>query len=543
MNLSFLDASKIVSSTKASQTKEFVFVASCQLEKLDVFLKAHSLLLDINADYSTLPFNTLRQYLSNSEANKKHIVILFPWDLCPSLDWRLGVPNNELDISNIIDEANKFISIVLNLNEVQVIYCDTSIPAGSMIASSLAVFKNIIQKILIENDILALSENCFSLTSYLNNGCPICSSKLSHVSECIASLFIPIKNYKKIIITDFDNVMWDGVIGEDGVSNIAFSQQGKGYIHYIYQTYLRKIKNLGILVAGVTRNDESLAKLAFENNQMQFDWNDFVCVSASYNAKSSQIKLISKQLNLPLDSFIFIDDNPIEIEEVSVALPDVKCVIFPSKTDCFPDFIENINNLFFLDSITDDDKNRTQLYKNRSKILPPSTEIGADLTDYLISLSMKLKAKICDSGNSTRALQLINKTNQFNANGKRVDDKKISIDLNKNYTLVSFSLKDKYGDHGEIAAVLLNNRSDVINFVISCRVFQRNIEYYVLHWLFDNLKLTSLSFDYLKTDKNEPFKMYLESLFDSDILSGSYSLDLNKFCANDTNTNRIFNDL
>jgi len=541
MSIGFLEATKIIAESTTKKSKSFTFAASCQLDKIDIFLKAHFITQGFNANYDLLPFNTFPQYLIKNNKNTHHIVLIFPWDLCPALNWRLGNQNINTNINQLEKEARANIELICQLSNATIIYCDTDIPPILLRNNESSILKNILINICLKNKINIISNEYFSLNSYISNGCPITSNKLSSLASLITTLFLKNSEPKKIIVTDFDNVMWNGVIGEDGLDNIYCDQSTKGYKHYIYQSSLKKLVNSGIILAGVTRNDETLASLAFSDKSMILAESDFVCVVASYNAKSSQISMISKQLNLPLESFIFIDDNPVELEEVMLSLPEVKCLLFPKSTDNLPDFINKLFNNFSFDTITDDDKNRTEFYKKRSLSISPSEKQGADLDEYLISLEMKINAIVCNQDTSVRAIQLINKTNQFNANGIRISEQHIKDKLSDNLLLLSFSLTDNHGNHGEIASILIENKNKILNFVLSCRAFQRNIEYYVFHWIHKELSIDTLCLNYINTERNEPLRIFLSAITGKQITAdGQINLDLNKICSQNRRIEEIF---
>ena len=540
--MGFLQATKIIAENTIKESKSFTFAASCQLDKIDIFLKAHFINQGYNANYDLLPYNTFPQYLINSN-NTNHIVLIFPWDLCPALNWRLGNQNINTNIAQLEKEASTNIDLICQLSNATILYCDTDVPPVLLKSNESSILKNKLINICLKNNINIISNEYFSLNSYISNGCPIISNKLSSLASLITSLFLKNSEPKKIIVTDFDNVMWNGVIGEDGLDNISYDQSTKGYKHYIYQSCLKRLVNSGIILTGVTRNDEKLASLAFSDRNMILTESDFVCVIASYNAKSSQISMISRQLNLPLESFIFIDDNPVELEEVMLSLPEVKCLLFPKAADNLPDFINRLFNNFNLDTITDDDKNRTEFYKKRSLSISSSKKQGANLDEYLISLKMKINTKVCSQDKSARAIQLINKTNQFNANGIRISEQHIKERLSDNLLLLSFSLTDNHGNHGEIASVLIENKNKILNFVLSCRAFQRNIEYYVLHWIHKELSIDSLCLDYINTERNEPLRIFLSTITGKQVTAdGQVNLDLNKICSQNRRIDEIFSE-
>lgn len=513
MSLSFLEATKIASIKNDLKLKSFTLATSGQTEKLEVFIKANCILKGFNCQYTTLPFNTLQQYISTpQDYSAKHVFILFPWDILPETDWRTGMTPNNLTLESATNKINVFIKRLSLFTSKSIIYIPARmLPSTDDFNQNQQIEYQIILS-LVKIKATILEQDNFSLSSYLSNGCPFSSKKLSNISLEISLLISKSHSTpKKILITDFDNVMWNGVIGEDGIDGIQCHPEGAGYVHYIYQSLLLKLKSHGILIAGVTRNDEELAESPFEQEKTLFKSNDFIAIIASYHAKSAQIKELLKELNLPEDSAVFVDDNPIEIEEVKSTLPSITCLPFPNKNEAFIKLVEQIQKCFNLTNITDDDHNRTELYKTRYQSSSENIEDGADLTDYLTSLEMNILIQKCDSSNYQRSLQLINKTNQFNLNGLRLTDSELIELLKQKNTLYAFSLKDKFGDHGQIASIILSNDNVILYFSMSCRVFQRNIEYAIIQWIIVSNKITNLKLNFSKTSTNIPFQMMIDS--------------------------------
>jgi len=513
MSLSFLEANRLCSVKNELGTKSFILASSGQTEKLDIFLKSNCILNGFNSQYTTLPFNTLQQYLSTcTECHKEHIFLLFPWDLLPETDWRTGVATNDTNLDEVQIIVNSLIHKINRFKLSHVFYVPAKIlPITFNYKLNQQIECQLILSLLKINATI-LPSDCFSLSSYISNGCAISSKKLSDVTSAMAKSLVTLNfNQKKVLITDFDNVLWNGIIGEDGINKIQCEADGAGYIHYVYQTYLLKLKSQGILIVGVTRNDDELARLPFQKDKTIFQENDFVSISASYYAKSSQIRQILGDLNLDIDSAVFIDDNPIELEEAKNQLKNLCCLQFPAKDEDFPSFIDRLQKYFSLEDITEDDKKRTELYKIRYESSVINKEDGADLTEYLLSLDMHLSIDKCNAKNYQRSLQLINKTNQFNLNGMRLTDSEIIKLMNDKHTLYSFSLSDKFGNHGQIACAILSKSNEIEYFVMSCRVFQRQIEYAIIYWIIETLKISSIGFNFQKTSKNVPFQLMLNN--------------------------------
>ncbi|MGH9651554.1 MAG: HAD-IIIC family phosphatase, partial [Terriglobales bacterium] len=350
------------------------------------------------------------------------VFLLVPWDFVPEADWRSGVPVQVPDRSQVQERAEAFGSSLKQRSNARFLFLPAPLPpvlahprddielAGRIgdLASSLGAF--------------FLPREIFSLTAYLGSGCPIASSSLGGVAEQVVARALSAKPEAcKVLITDLDNVLWAGGIAEDGLEGIAFAPEGLGYRHFLYQSYLLRLKAQGVLLAAVSRNDRQDALAPLKTGRMLLREEDFVGVFAGYQAKSAQIREIAKQLNLGLDSFVFVDDNPVELAEVSARLPEVRCLKFPAE-EGLASLFECLAGLTAGTPVTAEDRERTELYRRRLRSLPPAHAEGADLTEFLRGLGMTLTLHSPAAGNRARLVQLINKTKQFNLNGRRVSD-------------------------------------------------------------------------------------------------------------------------
>ena len=540
-NLSFLEASRIVSKRSNSQQNSLniQILGSSQLEALELYVKALFKEYGYEAFLNFLPFNTLQQFLINPSLKEANVLIIFPWDLCSFFDWRTGVlDNSTLKYTDVCESVDNVINRLKTLTNTSIIYVNASIPPYMANRRQLRLVSNMMLNKVDDLCDEVIDRNKFSLANYLSHGFPFVNSELSEISfSCVRNILM--KEPKKILVTDFDNVMWKGVIGEDGVNGIKCNNDDDGFPHYLYQNYLKFLKSKGVLIAAVTRNDDQLASAPFEAGITHLEQQDFVKVLASYNAKSSQIEGLLKSLNLSLDSCVFIDDNPLEIQEVHYALHDVTCIRFPTDNNELESFFESVSSLFDLGNITSEDANRTELYKARAASLEISESHGSDLTEFLLGLNMSVSVKHCNVNNCDRTIQLINKTNQFNSNGQRVDAEYFKEYINHSFEAYTFSLTDKFGQHGEILTIVLDQDNEVRHFVMSCRVFQREIEKFALLWLHTHQKVNNIKIDFVETQKNIPFKSFMSSLNTTND-GNIYFLDLKEFAEQNLDTNKLF---
>jgi FkbH-like protein len=315
----------------------------------------------------------------------------------------------------------------------------------------------------------------------------------------------------KVLVTDLDNTLWSGIIGDDGVEGIAYRPEGKGYRHFIYQTALRRLRESGVLLAVVSKNDEAPALAPFAIGDMVLERSDFVAFFASWNAKSAQIRALAEQLNLGLDAFVFVDDNPVELAEVERELPGVHRLLFPDSEKALPTLISELTRLFARTTVTDEDRERTALYQRRLQSTVPSGDSGGDVYGFLRELDMTLMIRDRSTGDRARAIQLINKTNQFNLNGRRLDEGEVAAQLVLGSRLLTATLSDRTGSHGEVLAALIDADGRITSMVMSCRVFQRRVEFAFLAWVAARSPLLR-SADYVETERNAPVGRFVAEL-------------------------------
>ena len=507
--MNFLAAKKALAGFAGGPPLSFTLAMSGTNEQLVFYLNAQAASLGFEAKIETLPFGTLGQFL-HQPAGQGEVVaaLLFPWDLAASCDWRSGLPETPPPVEAMLAEAEGVAGQIARRCRHR-FYVAAPLPPlwpspkdAQLLACGL---ETLARRIGAE----ILPPESFALGGYLASGTPVAGARLGDVAgQIAASLTAPPAQPRKVLVSDLDNVMWRGIVGEDGPEGIAYRSEGPGFRHFIYQSYLRKLKAEGVLLAAVTRNDRRDAEAPFLGGQMLLKLDDLVAVMASYNAKSAQIREIASQLSLGLDSFVFVDDNPVELAEVSSALPGVACVAFPATDEGLAPLLAELQGHFARDGVTEEDRQRTALYRRRLEGMAPSDQIGGDVTGFLRSLEMELRFYDRGKGDHARAVQLINKTNQFNLNGRRWQEEEVTGLLAEGGALWTASLTDRTGSHGEILACLIGPQGTVESLVMSCRVLERKVEHAFLAWLAGRLK-TALRLRYAPTDRNEPLRKFL----------------------------------
>tara|TARA_B100000959_G_C14951981_1_gene612258 strand:+ start:396 stop:1859 length:1464 start_codon:yes stop_codon:yes gene_type:complete len=281
---------------------------------------------------------------------------------------------------------------------------------------------------------------------------------------------------KKVLILDMDDTLWGGIIGED---EIKLSNDGVGKIYLDFQKKIKKLQELGILLAICSKNNyvNGITGLNHPNSILKED--DFIVKKINWNDKASNLKEILEELNLGHSSIVFIDDNPVEREYIKNIFPDISVPEFPKNIYTLNSwFLNVIKDNFSKISITKEDLKKQAQYE--AKIKRDNFSKNISYEDFLESLDINIQFFIDDYTNVERYSQLTQKTNQFNLTTKRytISEIKNFIDSD-NYTVIAISYKDKFSNEGITGLVILNNNEELIEidtFLLSCRILKRGVE-------------------------------------------------------------------
>ena len=313
----------------------------------------------------------------------------------------------------------------------------------------------------------------------------------------------------KVLVIDLDNTLWGGVIGEDGLTGILLgpsSPEGECYLDL--QQYLKELKNRGILLAVCSKNNLEDAELPFkEHDSMILRLDDFIVFKANWQDKASNIKEIAEQLSLGLESFVFLDDNPVERAWVHSRLPQVNVLECGSKPW---EMLAALRHDMCFESIalTAEDAERHQSYK--SNIVRKEFEKNTTtVEEFLLELEMVAECGPIGVSTLARVTQLINKTNQFNLSTRRYTEEQVRFMAESpDWWTRWFRLKDKFGDHGLIGIILARKASKiwrVDTWVMSCRVLGRRMEEYMMAELLNDARkggAKNVTGEYIPTTKN-----------------------------------------
>ncbi len=328
----------------------------------------------------------------------------------------------------------------------------------------------------------------------------------------IAKLMITPK--AKVIVLDADNTLWGGVIGEEGINGIALGPEYPGNAFVDFQRRILDFKERGFILAMCSKNNRDDVIDVFQNHPHQIlKENTFSALRINWDTKPSNIKALAKELNLGLDSFIFVDDSDYECGMVRKELPQVQVIQTPKKPTEIPYCLEQLSRLEIL-NLTEEDKNKTQMYaqeRQRKALHEKVDQNGGDIEDYLLSLQMKMQIEINAAERISRLAQLTQKTNQFNLTTKRYSEQQIQTFIEANDWLVaSFSLADSYGDSGVVGLIIIQiqdeNKARIDTLLMSCRVIGRKAETAFTESvlaLLTNQGINQVEAEYIATAKNQ----------------------------------------
>lgn len=304
---------------------------------------------------------------------------------------------------------------------------------------------------------------------------------------------------RKVIVVDADNTLWGGVVGEDGVEALEIDTDYPGIIHTQFQRQLLHLKGLGTLLCAVTKNNEADFLEVFERRTMPLKLRDLVAFRANWSEKSDNIRDLAETLNLGLDAFVFIDDNPFEIEEVRTRLPSVECHLFErGKPESALALLASIASLRAR-SVTAEDLAKTEQYRTETQRSEAQRQ-APSMADYLASLDIHLHVSRNNEAALRRVTQLINKTNQFNLTTRRYTEDEVAGAMREG-GVYACRVVDRFGDMGIVGVVIV--RSGFIEtFLMSCRALGRRIESTLLAHVCSREGRPDLAARYVPSTKN-----------------------------------------
>jgi FkbH-like protein len=317
----------------------------------------------------------------------------------------------------------------------------------------------------------------------------------------------------KCVVVDLDDTLWGGVLGDDGIGGIQLGGSFPGNVFKEFQVRLKELTREGLLLAIASKNYEAVVREAFEKHpEMVLRWDDFAARRINWNPKAENMREIARELNIGVDSLVFLDNDEVECASVRHAVPEVEAHCLgrdPLK------FAAKLASIASLDGaiVTREDEARAQMVadaRERSR-----DEAGAESREaFLASLAMQAQVAACDDVSLARVVQLIGKTNQFNLTTRRygLDEVRVLVG-SADARVLTLRLADKYGDMGLVCVAIVRADGDatwrVDTLLMSCRAMGRAVEDAFLSYICEEVRAaggTRIIGEYLATPRNEIVK-------------------------------------
>ncbi len=345
-------------------------------------------------------------------------------------------------------------------------------------------------------------------------GFPYSISHASALARCLAEVLYP-RAPKKGLITDLDETLWSGIVGEVGPEAVTWHLESHTQTHALYQQMLGHLAGTGVLVGVSSKNELTVVKTALARTDLLVAADALFPVVADWAPKSRAVGEILHTWNTGANDVVFIDDNLMELSEVQQAYPQITCLHFP-KNDPGKlwSLLGELRDLFGKPVLLEEDKLRRDSIRTASRISDSGVESTSP--EFLRGLQGNITLDYRKNPADQRPLQLINKTNQFNLNGARLTEGDWLRYLERDdQMLITVSYQDKFGPLGKIAVLLASQQERSVrveHWVMSCRSFSRKIEHHTLDSLFQRTQADAIEFAFHPTDRNQPLQEFFLSM-------------------------------
>lgn len=566
------EALSIVQKTSA-ELPEFSVVLACGVTPLHLqnYFAAHlqSLRADRKVRVATGLFGDLAGTLEQLRNQPQAAAVVIEWqDLDPRLGYRLLGGWGQRRLADVVDSVSSVLQRLENAIEavpkstiVAVSLPTLPLPPAFHTASwhasgiELALERAIADfglRIAARSSVRAVNRGKLDLSSApsarydfrsdLNTGFPYTMAHADALGGTLAAL-IAGPAPKKGLITDLDDTFWAGLVGEVGHDNVSWDLSSHTQLHGLYQQMLGTLADHGVLVAIASKNSPEVVERALSRSDLAVAKDKIFPVEVHWNAKSGSVARILKTWNIGADSVVFVDDSPLELEEVRAAHPGIECLLFP-KNDYAAGyaFLQRLRDLFGKPALSEEDGFRLESIRVNQELVKANGDAGS-AEQFLASLDAKITLEYNPPADDKRVVELVNKTNQFNLNGLRYTE----ADWQQAATapgafVIAISYADKFGPLGKIAVLMGTKEGQnlhVRTWVMSCRAFSRRIEHACVAELFRNFGPERIYFDFKTTAKNGPTSDFL-SQFSENASDGPVAIESTVF---ETKTPKLYHQI
>ena len=324
----------------------------------------------------------------------------------------------------------------------------------------------------------------------------------------------------KVLVLDCDNTMWRGVVGEDGVDGIVLSEP-----FLALQQFALEQQRKGVLICLASKNSEAdVLDVMQQRKDMRLHLSDVVAHRINWLPKAANLRSLAEELNLGLDAFVFLDDNPMECARMRAELPQVVTLQVPAE-EAMVDWLSRIWN-FDKSTITAEDAQRTRMYRENAARRSLESSVG-DIGEFLAALNLQVEIQKPAEDEWPRISQLTQRTNQFNFTTRRRSEQELKILVTEGAEVLRVRVTDRFGDYGLVGVLVAQARDqawEVDTFLLSCRVLGRGVEHAMLRGLGEAARergLATVELRLISSARNEPAKAFADSVDRANCEAGS----------------------
>ncbi|MBF0553597.1 MAG: HAD-IIIC family phosphatase [Nitrospirae bacterium] len=327
---------------------------------------------------------------------------------------------------------------------------------------------------------------------------------------------------KKVLVFDCDNTLWSGIIGEDGANGIDMSSNtARGSVFNEIQHIALSLNKKGVLLGICSKNNEDdVDEVLKTHPDMKIRNENLTVKKVNWDDKTINLSAVSTELNIGIDSMVFVDDSAYELGFVVRCLPEITTLQVPMDIYRYPNILRETASLFYKTSESAEDSIKVRLYQEQSNRYTCKDSFEC-VEDYLKSLSLKMKIFVNDITIVPRMAQLTQKTNQFNLTTQRYTETDIrNFIKDENSIIFALEVEDKFGNYGITGLAIVKLRdgrqnAEIDSFLVSCRIIGRNIEFaffdYIYRYLL-NIGVKVICGIYKKTIKNKQVSDFYDKL-------------------------------
>lgn len=344
---------------------------------------------------------------------------------------------------------------------------------------------------------------------------PVAANNLTRLAEEWLRFLHPLTGkVAKALVVDLDNTLWGGVIGEDGMDGISLSAEYPGAAYQELQRAMLDLSEKGILLAICSKNNpEEALEVLNDHPGMLLRLKHFAAVRINWNDKVDNLRGISAELNLGIDSLAFLDDNPIERQQIRTELPEVSVLDLPDDPMKYAQALRDCP-LFERLVLSTEDRQRSEQYVFQRQRLELERGLNSR-EDFYRSLGQKAEITDVSARSLVRVAQLIQKTNQFNLTTRRYTEQQIAeMIASEDWNVYCLRVQDRFSDNGIVGAAIIHTSGDtweIDTFVLSCRVIGRTVETGFISFIVDQARRQSVRRVegwFLPTKKNAPAQSF-----------------------------------